>query len=95
MKRKEVKVGSTYAVKVSGRVQPVRIDRDRGTRFKVRLGMLEHTGREVHDGYDGTNLATGRAVRIHSAAKIRHEMNRTESAKPEGGKVKKFQMFHE
>lgn len=54
MKKDNVKVGQTYAAKVSGNVVPVRLD-------KVN----------VHGGWDGTNVRTGRPVRIKSSQRLR------------------------
>lgn len=56
MQKHNVKVGTTYLVKVSGRLAAVRITRehDRG-------------------GWYGTNLATGREIRIRTAARLRSE----------------------
>jgi hypothetical protein len=61
MQKHNVKVGSTYIVKVSGTLARVRITRehDRG-------------------GWYGINLATGREIRIRTAARLRNE------ASPEG-----------
>ena len=59
-----VKVGETYLVKVSGKICPVRLNRvaddvqDRNHVWKI-------------GGWWGTNLNTGRTVRIMSAAKLR------------------------
>jgi hypothetical protein len=57
MQKHNVKVGSTYIVKVSGTLAKVRIIRehDRG-------------------GWYGTNLATGREIRIRTAARLRSEV---------------------
>lgn len=54
MKKNEVKVGGTYAAKVSGKVVSVRID-----------------GENRHGGWDATNQATGKKVRIKSAQRLR------------------------
>jgi len=54
MKKADVKVGNTYAAKVSGKVVPVRIDAE------SRYG-----------GWDATNLATKKRVRIKSAQRLR------------------------
>jgi hypothetical protein len=56
MQKQNVKVGSTYIVKVSGTLARVRITRahDRG-------------------GWCGINLATGREIRIRTAARLRFE----------------------
>lgn len=56
MQKQNVKVGTTYIVKVSGALAKVRITRehDRG-------------------GWYGTNLATGREIRIRTAARLRSE----------------------
>ena len=57
MQKQNIKVGSTYIVKVSGTLAKVRITRehDRG-------------------GWYGTNLATGREIRIRTAARLRSEV---------------------
>jgi len=54
MKQADVKVGGTYAAKVSGKVVPVRID-----------------AANPRGGWDGTNQATGKKVRIKSAQRLR------------------------
>ena len=57
MQKHNVKVGSTYIVKVSGTLAKVRITRE-------------------HDraGWYGTNLGTGREIRIRTAARLRSEV---------------------
>lgn len=57
MLKKDVLIGRTYAVKVSERIAPVRLD-----------------SASPHGGWNGTNLTTGRSVRIRSAAKLRREV---------------------
>ena len=54
MQKHNVKIGTTYIVKVSGRLAKVRLTRqhDRG-------------------GWYGTNTATGREIRIRTAARLR------------------------
>ena len=56
MQKANVKIGTTYIVKVSGRLTRVRLTRE-------------------HDlgGWYGTNLATGREIRIRTAARLRSE----------------------
>jgi hypothetical protein len=72
MKRDQVQLGKVYAVKVSGTVQPVRIQRERDSRLKAAYGSGRVT--ERHGGWDGVNLKTGRTIRISSAAKLRFEL---------------------
>ena len=62
MQKHNVKVGTTYIVKVSGTLAKVRLTR-------------EH----ARGGWCGTNLATGREIRIRTAARLRSEV------KPEQG----------
>jgi len=57
MQKHNVKVGSTYIVKVSGTLAKVRITR-------------EHP----RGGWYGTNIATGREIRIRTAARLRSEV---------------------
>ena len=57
MQKHNVKVGSTYIVKVSGTLAKVRITR-------------EHE----RGGWYGINLATGREIRIRTAARLRFEV---------------------
>ena len=57
MKKSEVQLGKVYNVKVSGKVQPVRLD-----------------SVSRHGGWDGTNVDTGRKIRIHTAGKLRSEV---------------------
>ena len=54
MKKADVKVGSQYIAKVSGRLAQVRIDRE-----------------NPHGGWEATNLATKKSVRIKSAQRLR------------------------
>lgn len=58
MTKKEVKVGKTYVVKISGQLVHVRLDRE-----------------SPYGGWEGTNLKTGRTVRIRTAAKLRQEVS--------------------
>lgn len=73
MKRDDVKIGSVYAVKVSGTVQPVRITGERPERVGTR-GCRDSGCHAVHDGWYGKNMLTGREVRIKSATRLRYEM---------------------
>src|SRR5665647_961698 len=57
MQKHNVKIGTTYIVKVSG------------TLAKVRLTRQHDRG-----GWYGTNLATGREIRIRTAARLRSEV---------------------
>ncbi len=56
MRKRNVRIGTTYIVKVSGKLTRVRI-----------------TGESPHGGWSGTNLATGREIRIRTAARLRSE----------------------
>jgi len=56
MKKNEVKIGTTYTAKVSGKIAKVRIDAE-----------------NRHGGWDATNLATKKKVRIKSAQRLRTE----------------------
>jgi hypothetical protein len=57
MQKRNVKIGTTYIVKVSDKLAKVRLTRehDRG-------------------GWYGTNLATGREIRVRTAARLRSEV---------------------
>ena len=57
MQKHNIKVGSTYIVKVSGTLAKVRLTR-------------EHP----RGGWYGTSLATGREIRIRTAARLRSEV---------------------
>ena len=57
MKKANISIGTTYIVKVSGRLAKVRITRECN-----------------YGGWYGTNLATGREIRIRSAARLRSEV---------------------
>ena len=57
MQKQNVRVGTTYIVKVSGTLAKVRLTR-------------EH----ARGGWYGTNLATGREIRIRTAARLRSEV---------------------
>jgi hypothetical protein len=56
MQKRNVHIGTTYVVKVSGALARVRLTR-------------EHP----RGGWCGTNLATGREIRIRTAARLRSE----------------------
>lgn len=57
MKKADVRIGATYAAKVSGRV--------------VNVTLLRES---PYGGWDARNEATGRAVRVKSAQRLRHEV---------------------
>jgi hypothetical protein len=59
MKTAEIQIGKTYLVRLHGKFTRVRIDKT------VSYGK----------GWTGTNLKTGREVRIRSAAKLRKELS--------------------
>jgi hypothetical protein len=65
MQKHNVRVGSTYIVKVSGTLARVRITR-------------EHN----RGGWYGINLATGREIRIRTAARLRSDASPDGSRKP-------------
>ena len=66
MQKHNVKIGTTYIVKVSGRLAKVRLTRqyDRG-------------------GWYGTNLVTGREIRIRTAARLRSEAPPAQEISPD------------
>jgi len=66
MQKQNIKVGSTYIVKVSGILTKVRITR-------------EH----VRGGWYGTNLGTGREIRIRTAARLRSEVPPAQGISPD------------
>lgn len=61
MKKNEVQVGKTYAMKVSGDVVPVKITGEKWSGDK-------------HTGWTGTNTKTNRGVRIKTAQRLRGEV---------------------
>ena len=66
MQKRNVKIGTTYIVKVSGTLAKVRITR-------------EHE----RGGWYGINLATGREIRIRTAARLRSEAPAREDISPD------------
>ena len=66
MQKRNVQIGTTYIVKVSGTLAKVRLTRehDRG-------------------GWYGTNLATGREIRIRTAARLRSEAKPAQRISPD------------
>ncbi|MDR3702531.1 MAG: hypothetical protein P4L56_22995 [Candidatus Sulfopaludibacter sp.] len=66
MQKHNVKVGTTYIVKVSGTLAKVRLTR-------------EHP----RGGWYGTNLATGREIRIRTAARLRSEVPTAQEISPD------------
>jgi HB1, ASXL, restriction endonuclease HTH domain len=71
MKKDQVRIGNLYSAKVSGGVVPVRITEE------VWLG-------EKHAGWKGVKTATGHAVRIKSAQRLRAQVG------PAGAKAAKL-----
>lgn len=61
MKKNEVEVGQTYAMKVSGDIVPVKI-------------TAEKWSGDKHSGWMGTNTKTNRGVRIKTAQRLRGEV---------------------
>lgn len=70
MKRADVKLGETYLVRVSGRIARVRIERDRGIVRNAFLSASHNGWHTSHDGYEATNLDTGRTITV-SAGRLR------------------------
>lgn len=68
MKAADIQIGKVYAVKVSGKIQPVKIIR------KIDDGFNHRTGRSVPGGWAGRNEQTGREVYVRSAQRCRHEI---------------------
>ena len=66
MQKHNVKVGTTYIVKVSNTLAKVRLTR-------------EH----ARGGWYGTNLATGREIRIRTAARLRSEVATAQGMSPD------------
>lgn len=64
MRAINVKLGETYLVKVSDNIAPVRLDRK-------AMDTQNAAGQWRSGGWWGTNLKTGREVRIRSAARLR------------------------
>lgn len=64
MRSTDIEVGEVYAVKVSGKVRPVRIT----TKVCNRQGR--------RDGWMGINLRTGREVHIRSPQRCRYQMSK-------------------
>ena len=66
MQKRNVHIGTTYVVKVSGTLAKVRLTR-------------EHP----RGGWYGTNLATGREIRIRTAARLRSEAEPAQEISPD------------
>ena len=66
MQKNNVKVGTTYIVKVSGTLAKVRLTRE-----------------DARGGWYGTNLATGREIRIRTAARLRSEVAPAQEISPD------------
>jgi len=66
MTKKLVEIGEVYTAKISGKLVPVRIDRNRGE----MLGFSSN--RPVrHKGWDATNMTTGQKIHIRTAVTLR------------------------
>ena len=75
MKRSEVAVGNVYAMKVSGKIVPVRVEQDLGKiqTWESPRGMSMFRRPKIkHRGWNGVNLRTNRKVHINTAAKLRY-----------------------
>lgn len=70
MKGKDVRVGSTYRVKVSGILSAVQITQEKTT----------HDGRTY---WEGVNIKTGRKVTIRGAGRLRMCLDMPSARKPE------------
>lgn len=70
MKAKDIQVGRSYLVKVSGSVVPVRVTGLFG--YTIGRGSRE----QFRDGWTGINVTTGRAVKVRSPQKFRGEVSR-------------------
>ena len=66
MKASQIVIGKVYIVKVSGDLVRVRIT---SSRF-----IASWNGQTKASGWLGTNLATGREIKIKSAQRIRYEV---------------------
>ncbi len=73
MKQEQVKIGNVYAAKITDKVVPVRID-------SVCISLS--TGK--HGGWEGTNLATNKKVRIKSPRKLRKQITVPDGASSGG-----------
>lgn len=61
MLKKQVKIGSHYAIRHNG---------------ETKLSVIRIDSESRFGGYNATRLKTGRAIRIKSAAKLRYEVIR-------------------
>lgn len=75
MKKNEVKIGGVYEVRLHGVMTKVRIEEAFETRHWVgRVGLVSSGKRQSRTHWSATNLRTGRAIQIKSAAKLRKEV---------------------
>ena len=65
MKNNDVRLGTTYIVRISGTLAKVRVTRECN-----------------YGGWYGTNLATGREIRIRTAARLRGEVGPAPGTRP-------------
>lgn len=72
MKKSEVVLNRIYAVKVSGRVVPVKLMREVETILR-RTATWPYARKSSGGGWIGLNLKTGLETRIQTAAKLRWE----------------------
>ena len=71
MKRSDIEIGGRYTAKVSGQIVAVRITRDRGMNVRPWASSDPYAAKEMHGGWDAINVATGRAIHIKTAARMR------------------------
>lgn len=67
MTESQIHIGKIYAIKVSGKIQPVRIKELRSNKYKFN-------GKIYRTRFVGTNLNSGRDISFVSAAKCRYEL---------------------
>lgn len=73
MKISDITVGRVYAMKVSGRLAPVRIDGEYSTVAYGTYALMGRKPRRMRKFY-GTNLRSGRAISPISPARVRFEV---------------------
>ncbi len=71
MKRREVRLGGTYAVRVGDHIVPVRLEREvASSMIAPPWGSPWRSG----GGWYGRNLLTGREIRVRTAGRLRGEI---------------------
>ncbi len=79
MRINDIVIGRVYAMLVSGKIAPVRIDGQRGRLAHGTRAAVYGNGPRVMTKFYGCNVRTGRTIQSISPARVRFEIIRSTS----------------